>query len=439
MSNRVIQLRSSWAGGVALLGVGAAAASACGGADTGDLFNTGATASAGVGGNSATASSTSSQGDTTASTGPTGPTGAGQGGASQSSGGASADCDNGTKDPGEECDGAKLGDSDCTDFGFSNPAGLACSTDCKLTQAGCKATCGDGKIEPGEACDDSNVASGDGCSSACSVETVECAGAIPVMLAPGTIKLTGSTVGGGDHQPKGCNGAAGPDRIYAVKPTSNGFLTASLTRAATSFDSVLYVSQTCAKGGEKNELLCADSVGDQNGAPLEGGEVVSIRIKPNTVYYVFVDGSTAGVGGDFELVLDLSSGTDCNDPIPIPLEAGSPMTFLGSTNETGASSAAGTCGGSMIPDVVYEITRVEAGPIDVLTDPALTDYNSVLYTRFACNLLGTQLDCSDAPGTGGDTLSLPDVNPSVPIFVWVDGSSQGAGNGVGSYGLVVTP
>jgi MYXO-CTERM domain-containing protein len=71
----------------------------------------------------------------------------------------------------EVCDGADFGGQDCTDLGYTTPAGLTCDGDCGgIDSSACAPVCGDGSIEPGEACDDTNTAADDGCSATCQVE-----------------------------------------------------------------------------------------------------------------------------------------------------------------------------------------------------------------------------------------------------------------------------
>ncbi|MFT6233363.1 MAG: cysteine-rich repeat protein, partial [Myxococcota bacterium] len=92
-------------------------------------------------------------------------------------------CGDGDITHSEVCDGAELGGQDCTDFGYTTPAGLTCDSDCSgIDSNACSAVCGDGSIEPGEACDDTNTAADDGCSASCQVEDGwDCSGA---MCAP---------------------------------------------------------------------------------------------------------------------------------------------------------------------------------------------------------------------------------------------------------------
>lgn len=340
---------------------------------------------------------------------------------------------NGKIEPGEACDGADVNGHDCTEFGFVNPGGLACVA-CALDASGCKPECGNNKVEPGEACDDGNLVNGDGCSATCTVDGgTTCANALPVSLGLGTQTFTGTTVAGGAHN--GLCASAGPDRIYAVTVQSAGFLTASLTRANTSYSSVLYARSNCDNSG--SEILCADSKDPMNQEALKGGEVVSFAVNQGQVVYLFVDGATANDAGNYELVIDLSVGTNCQDPIPVRIEAGTPMRLLGTTNGK-SQSGGGSCGGGVqgfgSEDVVYNLQFGTAGQSTIALDAAGTGYNSVLYLRNECNNGFAEISCDNAGGNGGESLNVnAAVNTSV--WTWVDGS-QGAN---GNYALVVTP
>jgi hypothetical protein len=248
--------------------------------------------------------------------------------------------------------------------------------------------------------------------------------------------LNGSTTGGGSHTAASCN-ADGVDRVYAITPSANGFLTASLKRGPTNYDSVLYISTACSDAADVNDVLCADSYDAVNNQPLNGGEVLSMRVTGGTTYYLFVDGFDANDAGAYELTVDLSSGLDCNDPVPIPLEAGSSMTVLGNNNNN--ANVQGSCGGGPGGEVVYRIVRSTTGPLDVDTDATYTNYNSVLYARSNCNDGFSQLACSNQAGGAMESIGLQTVTVNVPVFVWVDGSTSGGGSAFGNYGLTLTP
>ncbi len=357
--------------------------------------------------------------------------------------GCAATCDGQKLETGETCDGPFLNGHTCVDLGYSKGDGLKC-TGCQLDGAGCKATCGNGKLEPTEQCDDGNTTSGDGCDSACHTEVVSSAGstcgtAIPVTIGLGGQDVSGSTTNGGDHTAQGCTSAA-TDRVYAVKATANGFLTANLVRSQTTFDSVLYVAAACSDANANATLLCNDSYDPQNQLMLNGGEVVSIRIQQGQTAYVFVDGFNAGDDGSYKIHFDLSSGLDCNDPVPIPLEIGSGMTVRGSTTGiNGFPTVQGSCGGQPGGQVVYAVTRAVAGPLDVDTVNANTNYNAVLYSRSSCADGNSELTCSNNGGNAAESISMGNVNGGAATYVYVDGSVIGGGNSAGNYGITFTP
>jgi cysteine-rich repeat protein len=93
-------------------------------------------------------------------------------------------CGNGTLDAVELCDGTQIqAGLDCTDYGRTSGT-LACGSSCQIDASGCH-TCGDGKVEGPEACDDHDTTGGDGCSSACTVETGwQCVGSQPSSCTP---------------------------------------------------------------------------------------------------------------------------------------------------------------------------------------------------------------------------------------------------------------
>jgi cysteine-rich repeat protein len=336
--------------------------------------------------------------------------------------GCTANC-NGTLEPGEECDGAQLNGATCQDFGFADPAGLKC-TACALDASGCKPVCGNGSIEPGEGCDDGNAAGGDGCSSICQAEGTTCQNAVPVTLNMGpSIVLSGSTVGGGQHaipNVKGCSSANGDDRIFAVTATAKGFFTARLVRSATTYDSVLYATVVC--DAAVGPLQCADSYDPIGNMPLFGGELISFRVQANQTVFVYVDGFAGE--GDYQLVLDLSHGQNCNDPVPIVIENGTPMYGLGTiVNQTDTNSSA--CGGGSSDDVVYQVSRGTLGKVDVLVNTA--SYDSVLYTQSQCNHFSNNTGCAHTPGNGGEVLTLGNLSPNQSGFAWVDGFTGAEG------------
>jgi hypothetical protein len=187
-------------------------------------------------------------------------------------------------------------------------------------------------------------------------------------------------------------------------------------------------------------VLCNDSHDPQNQAVLNGGEVVSVRVQQNQTYFLIVDGPAAGNVGTYQLHLDLSSGTECGDPVPIPLEAGTGMTVLGSNTGISAfPNVQGNCGGQPGGQVIYAVTRPTNGQTDVDTVAGSTNYNSVLYARSACNNFTAQIACSNNGGNATESLSTGNVNAGTAVFVFVDGSAANNTSAFGEYGVTFTP
>lgn len=286
-----------------------------------------------------------------------------------------------------------------------------------------------------------SVGGAGGCGSDCDPEGADCARAIPLTLTLGAgFTDARSTIGGGTSSSaanQDCDGSPGPERVYAVAPLpTDGFLTARLIRAATDFDSVLYVKTECADGDPGSPAaFCADSRHPTDGV-LTGGEIISFRVEPGQPYYLFVDGAAEGAMGQYEIIVDFSSGDDCSDPVPIVIEPGTPMRLRGRTNQYGDDGEcdAGPASGKGA-DVVYELTGPNLGEIELQL--VSSDYDTTLYARTACDSMQIGL-CLDQPQGNDESITLADdqVSSTVPVYVWVDGSKP---PDQGSYSLFVTP
>ncbi|MFH2007408.1 MAG: hypothetical protein ABI333_12555 [bacterium] len=101
-------------------------------------------------------------------------------------GSAGAVCGNGDQEPGEECDGADLGELDCEGLGLEGGT-LACSDDCTFDTSQCTGVndCGNGVREYPEQCDDTDLAGQScadlgftggalACNPACTFDTSGC-------------------------------------------------------------------------------------------------------------------------------------------------------------------------------------------------------------------------------------------------------------------------
>ncbi|NUO51271.1 MAG: hypothetical protein HOV80_20630 [Polyangiaceae bacterium] len=319
-------------------------------------------------------------------------------------------CGDGNVDPGEDCDGNNLGGHDCTEFGYVNPFGAFCTAGCEIDFSFCEPECGNNVQEPDEGCDDGNTFDGDGCDAFCFPEAVECANPIPISLGLGTTMVSGTTTGADAMQPQmsnGCGNGTGPEIVYEITPTAFGILTAWLPTATTTYDSMLYFRSICDE--QASQTLCSDNIQD-------GGELVSMRIVPNVPVYLVVDG-WGGQSGSFDLMLDLSTGEDCNDPVPILLEGGVDIRAIGSTTDY-ASNAQCIDSSGFGPDVVYEVT-VSGGNYTFQNNAG---YNSVMNARATCGDVVSQLACNNPGMTQNSQVTLNGLGAGSTTYLWIDGT-----------------
>ena len=142
----------------------------------------------------------------------------------------SESCGNSIVDSGEECDdggASETCDDDCTvamcgDAVTNAAAGEECDGPEQLCDPDCTTVeCGDGYInEPaGEGCDDGNTASGDGCSSTCTLEGAADAGVLDAGVSDaGTSDAGVSDAGASDAAPPSDGGGtdAGPTEDFGL-------------------------------------------------------------------------------------------------------------------------------------------------------------------------------------------------------------------------------
>jgi hypothetical protein len=330
---------------------------------------------------------------------------------------------NGQLEPDEVCDGTRFGGRTCVDEGFVNPDGLACEADCSgFDTSGCTAACDNGTTEPTEDCDDGNDDPFDGCHRCRTVDT-GCAAPIPVSLALGAAPTVhaGSTAAGMDDAQGSCGDTmAAPDHVYEITAESDGFLSAWLHRPNSDYDTVLYAQSTC---GAAMDVACADNYPN-------GGEVLSFEVGQGQSYFIVVDGYQ-GASGGYELHLSLDAGT-CADPVEFPSYTGVEMCASGVTTGKSNERSGGGCGDDSGEDVVYRTQFFFTGSMDVRIDDAQTGFDSVLTIDDDCGSNNVSCDHTDP----GDDLSTIDalVNGG-DIFVWVDGF----GGADGKYTMCIDP
>lgn len=272
----------------------------------------------------------------------------------------------------------------------------------------------------------------------------DCDQAIAVSLSVERAPVTqkGSTVGGGSSTSVGggsCNGAKGPERVYAVTSEEDGFLTARLASAGTSFNTVIYAATLCSQGDLDNPINCADRTAPA-GSAIDGGEVMSFPVSAGGLTYIGVDGAAPDDAGEYELILSLNTGDTCASAIPIVLEPGTPMTLVGDSSKAADDDACYTpnAGG----DLVYAITGAAGRSLAIGAEP--TGFDVALFVRPVCDDDATTYTCEDFGGLGTTESSLVPtgiVDKYKPFYVWVDGGIHVAGDGPpgGPFLLTLSP
>ena len=107
-------------------------------------------------------------------------------------------CGNGLVERGETCDDANLASGD----GCSNACAIESGYSCTGAPSTCSLLCGNGVLDAGEACDDANLASGDGCSGSCQIEPgYSCAGTPSTcsLICGNGVVDSGETCDDGNH------------------------------------------------------------------------------------------------------------------------------------------------------------------------------------------------------------------------------------------------
>lgn len=281
--------------------------------------------------------------------------------------------------------------------------------------------------------DPSGGAEGASCDSAISVS---------LGLGEGPVTVTGSTVGGGKGATAitpSCDSGAGPERVYAVTVKESGFLTARLTAAGTSFDSVLYAATACEGLAPSGDIECANRKSSE-GVTFMGGEILSFPVSAGETRFIAVDGVRAEDAGSYELVLELSDGGDCASSIPIVIEPGTPMIIRGD-NLGKKDSAACPGGGNVGDDVVYAIRGPRDGGLRIEVTPMGFDVS--VFLRTACGESTTQLTCADEGGIDdAEGIDVPDsvVSADGDLFVWIDGFAMSQNDVLGGpYRILLTP
>ncbi|MBN2197524.1 MAG: hypothetical protein JW751_32395 [Polyangiaceae bacterium] len=253
----------------------------------------------GIGGRAAEAGAAGEAVALGGSSGAAGRLGTGSGGAAGAAG--AVICGNATLDPGEECDGALLGEATCESQGFE--AGTLACASCAFDRSGCSGTerCYDGRDNDGDGdpdCSDDDCA--DPCADSCATP--------PVLNDPDTV--AGDTSGHANLLDASCGageGSSGSEVVYRFVAGATGIVEVRVT--SSSAELAVAIQQGCDRAA--TELGCAY------------GAVASATVTSGDELFVLVDGVSAADAGPFELAIEtrtiacgdgaLDLGEECDD------------------------------------------------------------------------------------------------------------------------------
>lgn len=330
--------------------------------------------------------------------------------------------------------------------------------------------CGDGTLSLREECDDGNVTDGDGCSAACTFESVGpgdvCPGEPIELDAIDSARRIGSVSGTTTMlaaQYGATCGGSGAERVYVYEPDVDGWLSAAVTA---DFDVVAYARTTCGDGATEN--ACSD-------VALDGPEILELPVVSGEPVYLFVDGY-AGDEGTFRVDVDvreahcgngvaepseacddgnLLAGDGCSATcgmeigdaaacpgatlLPSSADPSAPrhVGVLGDTSEAGLPSAlkSEACGGSGA-EAVHRLVPDVDGSLTVSLFAGYDD--AVLYVQTSCDDAAVERACSKATSPFEPiTLTIP-VTADDPVFVIAD-SSMEASAGPFALDMTITP
>jgi cysteine-rich repeat protein len=319
--------------------------------------------------------------------------------------------------------------------------------------------CGNAVVDPGEACDDGNVATSDGCSPACTLESKDasdvCPGTELALTLGGTSykgHVSASTLDAYNHYAGSCGGGLGPDQVYMIKPAVTG--TAFLKLAA-EYDATMFVRKACDKDIEIDGSCTVV-------APGKTG-TTTIAVTKDEPIYVLVD-SLIG-GGKYTLDVEvieakcgdgaIQLGEQCDDGNASPgdgcgatcqLEAGGVMDdcpgmpilmkgtgdaprILALANDTttandGATNTFGHgCGNYSYGDHVYAIKPDMTGSLKIETNQAYV--NASFSVASECNNKAYTLWCDQTSVKGNPLDGTIPVTKDQWVYLIIDGASKG--------------
>jgi cysteine-rich repeat protein len=253
-----------------------------------------------------------------------------------------------------------------------------------------------------------------------------------------------------------CQTATAKDVVYQVTPDCDGELSAEASTPGF-FQPILYARSECSNAA--TELGCTDIQSQAikfpvlasqtyylmvTGAMFPGQYVIDTTIICSVCGNGVLEGSEECDDGNSEDGDGCSKACKSESAGPADTCPGATLTFVDSAGTLVATATgdttllyaqyAGTCGMTDASgDAVYQLNTGAGGTLTATLETPGTAFDSVLYIRSGTCAQGTEVECADVAGNGGESITLT-VQPNQDLWVFVDGHDSERG----PYALKVT-
>jgi len=318
--------------------------------------------------------------------------------------------------------------------------------------------CGDGNVAGDEQCDDGNTDAGDGCDASCAWECVD------DSMEPNSIPEDASDLSGETFPATVADLVLCPSDVneefglyidfYEVTVAEGEYIEVEVQGGAT-------LTTTCADQQLSVALVnvfingLADGNTDEGTCAFAAAEPEA----PGTYYIAVFAGDQTIAPQDYTLSVDVGTsvcgdgeqtGTEeCDDSnttggdgcsaacvledATCPIE-GDATGAVDGANLTGSTAAATdahepqSCGAADgAPDIAYELTMLEDGPVILSLDNAGTDFDTVMYVRETCLDPGSEIACNDDGPKGLSSVLFFDAVKDIPYTIVIDGYADASG------------
>jgi len=335
----------------------------------------------------------------------------------------------------EDCEGSDLNGQSCQSRGYTGGT-LGCAADCRFDVSGCVSLCGNALVEPDETCDDGGIDPGDGCSTACQLETGWACEGTPSLCAP--ICGDGLIVG-----PEACDGPT-----EGLTCLGNGYFGGSLSCDACAFTGCLGLmavdggyNHTCALDHEGNAWCWGlDSDGQLGNGAGPGSHHPVATTMPAGIHFGALAVSTNahvctldttgnawcwGRNGSGQLGDDSGSNRDIPTAVQMPAVAGFTHLCAGFAHSCALDTTGNAwCWGDGSQGQLGRVgTTASFRPVAVTMPPGVTFSSIAAGDVHTCGLTSTGVVYCWGLNSSGQLGDGTTITRTSPVFVTMPGGT----------------